>query len=123
MNLLEETIHVLRKHRHSFKDIKFLIEQPTMVAENKKPKYVKVIEEDLIKCLDIEYDNGFGCVEINDNLVLVGDTFWLERHTYDGSEWWEYKEIPEYKDENEVTIDKITFRYPVYGFIRRLKND
>lgn len=121
MNLLKETIYVLRKHKHSLRDIRFLTEQPPAYADNKKPKYVKVTEEDLIKCLDIEYDNGFGCVEINDNLVLVGDTFWLERHTYDGSEWWEYKEIPEYENENEVTIDKIKFTNTVYGFSRRGK--
>jgi hypothetical protein len=27
-------------------------------------------------------------------LQLVGETFWIERAEYDGSEWWEYKEIP-----------------------------
>ena len=27
-------------------------------------------------------------------LKNLGRDFWLERHEYDGSEWWEYKSIP-----------------------------
>ena len=41
------------------------------------------------------YDNGYGGNEIPMDLIVVGKDFWLERHTYDGAEWWEYKEIPE----------------------------
>ena len=32
--------------------------------------------------------------QVADDLVVVGDSWWLERHEYDGSEWWEYKEKP-----------------------------
>ena len=41
-----------------------------------------------------EYDNGFGAQKVAVDLVVVGDGFWLERHEYDGSEWWEFKEGP-----------------------------
>lgn len=26
--------------------------------------------------------------------MVVGDDWWLERHEYDGSEWWEFKRLP-----------------------------
>lgn len=35
-------------------------------------------------------------------LIVVGKDFWLERHEYDGSEWWEFKSIPM---EPEETIE------------------
>ncbi len=44
---------------------------------------------------DFEYDSGYGGNEIKMNLVVVGKDFWLERHEYDGSEWWEFKTLPQ----------------------------
>lgn len=44
--------------------------------------------------IDFDYDNGFGCAEINESLVIVGNNWWLERGEYDGSEWWEFKTVP-----------------------------
>lgn len=43
---------------------------------------------------DFEYDDGYGHEEINMSLVVVGKDFWLERNNYDGSEWWEFKQMP-----------------------------
>lgn len=28
------------------------------------------------------------------DLLVVGNNWWLERHNYDGSEWWEFKRLP-----------------------------
>lgn len=42
---------------------------------------------------NINYDSGYGSAEVND-IVIVGDNWWLERGEYDGSEWWEFKTIP-----------------------------
>lgn len=41
---------------------------------------------------NFEYDNGYGGAEIPLSLVVVGVDFWLERHEYDGSEWWNIRE-------------------------------
>ncbi len=30
----------------------------------------------------------------NKHLKVVGQDWWLERHEYDGSEWWEFKTLP-----------------------------
>ena len=43
---------------------------------------------------DFEYNEGFGGNEIPLSLVVVGADWWLERHEYDGSEWWEFKRLP-----------------------------
>jgi len=43
----------------------------------------------------IDYDDGFGTEIINQKLIVVGKDWWLERHEYDGSEWWEFKQLPE----------------------------
>lgn len=46
------------------------------------------------KLANRKYDNGYGGNEVASDLLVVGKDFWLERHEYDGSEWWEYKEYP-----------------------------
>ena len=43
---------------------------------------------------NFDYDSGYGVPFIPMNLVVVGKDWWLERHEYDGSEWWEYKQLP-----------------------------
>lgn len=39
-----------------------------------------------------EYNPGFGAQELFG--MIVFDDCWLERHEYDGSEWWEFKKLP-----------------------------
>lgn len=43
---------------------------------------------------NVRYDNGFGGQEVCESLLVVGDDWWLERHEYDGGEWWEFKTLP-----------------------------
>lgn len=47
------------------------------------------------KLADKIYDNGYGSPAVCDDLLIVGKDWWLERHEYGGSEWWEYKGTPE----------------------------
>lgn len=82
MKLLEETIEILQNHNKTLEDILWF-----------GSKDVE-LKGDLKKALDFDYDKGCGCQEVLEDLVLVGKDFWLERHEYDGSEWWEYKELP-----------------------------
>lgn len=55
---------------------------------------------------DREYDKGYGISEVNEDLLVVGDNWWLERHEYDGFEWWEYKELPQ-RPKEETHFDII----------------
>ena len=45
------------------------------------------------KIADVDYDAGFGCTCVNENLLIVfEDGNWMERHEYDGSERWVLRE-------------------------------
>ena len=82
-NLLEETKNYLRDNHKTIDDVKW-------VGNNKF--YFDVNE--FLNIANVEYDSGYGAPEVAQDLLVVGDNWWLERHEYDGSEWWEYKEIP-----------------------------
>lgn len=86
MNLLQETITILSMNGKSLKDIQFVYtDEGCFVPTNGCKRF-----------LDVEYDNDFGGNEIRMDLKLVGKDFWLERHEYDGSEWWEFKQLPKF---------------------------
>lgn len=83
-NLLEETLLDLKRH-------------------NLGPEDVCYVKNDItstdwyhfsICAAKYDYDAGFGGQEVNEDLKVVGKDWWLERHEYDGSEWWEYKKLP-----------------------------
>ena len=57
------------------------------------PQY-KIPTERFWELADVEYDDSYGAAEVAVDLIVVGADFWLERHEYDGSEWWEYKTLP-----------------------------
>lgn len=86
INFLQETKDILKKHNKTFDDVIFVTDcfQGLRIS----PK------EFIRRAENIIYNNGYGLEEI----IVVGKDFWLERHEYDGSEWWEYKSIPNIDD-------------------------
>ena len=40
--------------------------------------------------------------------MVVGNNWWLERHEYDGSEWWEYKQFPVKPEETRMVTTVLT---------------
>ncbi len=60
-------------------------------------KYTKIEE------LDIEYNNDFGTQHLYGSVVFKDGT-WLERGEYDGSEWWEYKQVPTKDWDNDESV-------------------
>lgn len=54
--------------------------------------------EQVLPQLDFEYDAGYGG-QFLFGYIWYADGTWSERGEYDGSEWWEHKEIPK-KDIN-----------------------
>ena len=82
-NFLEETIKKLKTEGKTQKDIKY-------IQLNDEYCYW----EDFEKLADFIYDNDFGIPKILLDLKIVGNDFWLERHEYDGAEWWEFKTMP-----------------------------
>jgi len=65
-------------------------------ATNFHLKFGFTIEEfsNFIGGLDIEYDSGYGGQYLF-GTIWYNDGTWSERGEYDGSEWWEYKAVPE----------------------------
>lgn len=82
-NLLEETIEVLKDNNKTIEDIIWFGSRNERNTNNLK------------NFLDVCYDSGYGCNEIPSGLILVGDTFWLNRGEYDGSEWWNFISYPQ----------------------------
>lgn len=90
-NLKEETIAKLKEYGKNPEDIKWV-----------GCKNFKIPISSFWKLADEFYDNGYGTKEVAEDLLIVGDNWWLERHEYDGAEWWEYKTVP---NEPNKTID------------------
>jgi hypothetical protein len=91
-NLLEETKNKLTVCHKTPKDVLWVGTSDGLEA---------ITWEEFTKLADFYYDNGYGEVEIRLNLVVVGKDWWLERHEYDGSEWWEYKEHPKLQENHK----------------------
>lgn len=83
MSLLEETLEVLSDHGKSPKDIHWIGSRTHRVAWDQFEKIA-----------DTEYDGGYGSAKVAQDLLVVGKDWWLERGEYDGSEWWDFKQMP-----------------------------
>lgn len=94
VNFLKETTDVLVKHNKSWCDVHFIRTNIVQVKDIEKFK----------KSMDFEYDNGYGAEEIPLDLIVAGKDWWIERHEYDGSEWWEYKSIPSSSNNSEDVV-------------------
>jgi len=90
INLLVETKSVLKSKGHKPSDVRWV--------SDGSPK--KFSWDDFAYVADRKYDDGYGGEEVNLRLIIVGDDWWLERHEYDGSEWWEYKMLPSNLEEH-----------------------
>ena len=83
MNLLKETREILKDNGRNIKDIKYVQGNDFGFSVDK-----------FLELADTEYNDGFGSPKVAEDLIVIGEDWWLERHEYDGSEWWEYKELP-----------------------------
>jgi hypothetical protein len=84
-NLLKETLEILEENNRNPSQVRWV--------GSIDGKYA-ISWDEFAKVADLEYDSSYGWQEIADDLVVVGSNWWLERHEYDGSEWWEYKTTP-----------------------------
>jgi len=98
-NLLKETLNHLTHRNKSEKDVIWV-----------GTLHVKTTWEDFKLISDTYYDDGYGAQEVARDLLIVGDGWWLERHEYDGSEGWSYKETPKIPTKNvklrALTVDQ-----------------
>ena len=71
-------------------------------------RYFRIPLETFWSIADTDYDSGYGAPEVAEDLIIVGDGFWLERYEYDGSERFEYREYPAVEPEKELKVDCLT---------------
>jgi hypothetical protein len=101
-NLLTETIKCLADNGKNPKDVLWIGDASSSCTWDQ-----------FAECASFDYDDGYGGQEIYADLVIVGKDFWLERHEYDGSEWWEFKQLPTQPPTGSVKL--------AHG--RKVKND
>ncbi|NCB47635.1 hypothetical protein EOM81_11535 [bacterium] len=99
-NLLKETIEVLAENGKSEADVLWVGNKKAYVSWADFAEYAK----------NLEYDSGYGGNEIDGGLLVVGLDWWLERHEYDGSEWWEFKSLP-IKPKDNAAVDVLADTY------------
>lgn len=102
-NLYQETIDKLECNNKTIKDVKYV---------KYNGDWYTTIDQFLEVAKDIYYEKGYGCVYINETIIIVGFNWWLERNEYDGAEWWEYKEMPHREN---ATLKDITKSEIIYG--------
>lgn len=99
MNLLQEIKRKLQVCGKTINDIRWIGTTEVYIDINK-----------FLKLADTEYDSGYGSPKVAEDLIIVGENWWLERHEYDGSEWFEYKELPlkpkEHLDIKAITVNQ-----------------
>lgn len=100
-NLLKETIEILKENGKSETDVLWVGRGFSSGYYNYKKQEYKSTWEDFKEKADFNYDDGYGGNEIPMDLIVVGKDFWLERHEYDGSEWWEFKTMPKEPEETK----------------------
>ena len=104
-NLLLETIACLNEHGRETSDVLWVGRAYYKWKEKESIAY-KSTWDDFCEKANFTYDNGYGGNEIPMDLIVVGKDFWLERHEYDGSEWWEFKKMPtEPQETRELNLE------------------
>lgn len=97
-NLKNETLNALKENNKTPEDVLWIGDETCRLPLNS-----------FWDMADREYDDSYGCPEVNMDLLVVGSDWWLERHEYDGSEWWEFKTLP--KMPNKVGPDVAVFKW------------
>lgn len=94
VNFWRETIRVLELHNKTWNDVEFICDSDANISKSNFENVAK----------NTNYDNGFGGQRIASDLMIVGSDWWLERHEYDGSEWWEFKKAPKRFDNTKNVV-------------------
>ena len=97
-NLLIETENKLIQNGKTWNDVCWIGNSENTISINQFKKFSNK-----------EYDSGYGSPNVSMHLIIVGNDWWLERHEYDGSEWWEYKQLP-IKPEKKTLKNIVFFR-------------
>lgn len=95
MNLLQETKNILKTHGKTIDDIKWVGCEAFTIPITL-----------FLKLADKEYNSSYGSAKVAQDLLVVGDGWWLDRGEYDGSEWWDYNECM-IKPKQEIDVKHV----------------
>ena len=97
-NFKKETLEKIEESHHKIEDVMFV--------GSADGKYRMNIDKFLEKS-NFEYEESYGSSKIAvDLIVYFKDNSFLSRGEYDGSEWWEYNRLVDYKEnDNYETFD------------------
>ncbi len=82
-NLKQETLDHITNNGKTWDDVEF-------VSNGE----IEIDKDSFLKKADFDYCAGHGLEYVSLALLIVGKDWWLERHEYDGAEWWEFKSKP-----------------------------
>lgn len=111
MNLLTETEQALKNHNLSLKNIKYILNSEGYIP----------VADFVAAAHNINYNNGWGAVEIDPSLKIVGASWWLERANYDGLEGWIFCKKPSEPKYPAVDFNLKTERDNRYSLDHRLE--
>lgn len=100
-NVMQELIDVMERIDLKFDDIVFanvVLEESDRMKASLPPGWQDT-DMDCFKSQLIRmgsYDSGYGSQRLYGTIVFKNSA-WLERGEYDGSEWWELKKMPSWK--------------------------
>jgi|SRR5690606_35124442 len=96
VNLLEETLATLIENGKEESDVEWV----------GSVNYGYATWDEFKDVANIYYDAGYGSPKVAQDLLVVGTDWWLERHEYDGAEWWEFKQLPQ-KPERKIELKNV----------------
>ena len=106
-NLWDETISELEYNGKTYDDVVAVCCHDFRISKSNFEEVAK----------RTDYDSGFGGQKVATDLMIVGIDFWLERHEYDGSEWWEYKSMPTIPQEVKIVNNLVGGGWDTLGEI------
>ena len=93
INLIDETIDTLTKNGKTPADVLWVGTRRKRSGWN-----------NFAVNADYTYDAGYGEVDVNEKLIIVGDGWWLERKIFAGFEEWVFKPLPATPPEGKYRI-------------------
>jgi hypothetical protein len=100
-NFKDEILKILNKNGKTVYDVQWVGFDKPFIYVDSDDTFLDVKVEpfrfdlrEFFNLADFVYDCDSGGIQIPQNLKVVGVDWWLERHNYDGCEWWEYKTLP-----------------------------
>lgn len=97
MNLWKETLGVLKAHKKTWEDVRWV------------GTYEYKISKDNFELLakKTNYDSGYGAQEVASDLLVVGADWYLRREEYDGAENWDFISMVEEPSETRL-VERLT---------------